>query len=54
VRFVSQLISATRNKAGEVISGSTDRVTNVTDVWTFAREVGVCDPNWKLVSTESA
>lgn len=54
VRFVSQLISATRNKAGEVISGSPDRVTSVTDVWTFAREVGVRDPNWKLVSTESA
>jgi predicted lipid-binding transport protein (Tim44 family) len=54
MRFVSQLITATRNKAGEVISGSPDRVTSVTDVWTFARDVGVRDPNWKLVSTESA
>ena len=54
VRFVSQLISATRNKAGEVIAGSSDSVTNVTDVWTFARETGSRDPNWKLVSTESA
>jgi predicted lipid-binding transport protein (Tim44 family) len=54
VRFVSDLISATRNKAGEVVSGSPDRVTSVTDVWTFAREVGARDPNWKLVSTESA
>ncbi|HLL26355.1 MAG TPA: Tim44/TimA family putative adaptor protein [Xanthobacteraceae bacterium] len=54
LRFVSQLISATRNKAGEVVAGSPDQVTNVTDVWTFAREVGARDPNWKLVSTESA
>ena len=54
VRFVSELISVTRNKAGEVVSGSPDHVTSVTDVWTFAREVGVRDPNWKLVSTESA
>jgi predicted lipid-binding transport protein (Tim44 family) len=54
MRFVSQLITAIRNKAGEVISGSPDRVTSVTDVWTFARDVGVHDPNWKLVSTESA
>ena len=54
VRFVSQLISVTRNKAGEVISGSPERVTPVTDVWTFAREAGARDPNWKLVSTESA
>jgi len=54
VRFVSDLISVTRNKAGEVVNGSPDRVTSVTDVWTFARDVGARDPNWKLVSTESA
>jgi predicted lipid-binding transport protein (Tim44 family) len=54
MRFVSELISVTRNKAGEVISGSPNRVTSVTDVWTFARDVGARDPNWKLVSTESA
>jgi predicted lipid-binding transport protein (Tim44 family) len=54
VRFVSELISVTRNKAGEVTSGSPDSVTHVTDVWTFARDVGARDPNWKLVSTESA
>jgi predicted lipid-binding transport protein (Tim44 family) len=54
VRFVSQLISATRNKAGEVVAGSSDSVTNVTDVWTFARETASRDPNWKLVSTEPA
>ena len=54
VRFVSQLISVTRNKAGEVVSGSPDSVTHVTDIWTFAREIGARDPNWKLVSTESA
>lgn len=54
VRFVSDLISVTRSKTGEVVSGSPDRVTSVTDIWTFAREVGARDPNWKLVSTESA
>jgi len=54
VRFVSQLISVTRNRAGEPIEGSTDSVTDVTDIWTFAREVGARDPNWKLVATEAA
>jgi predicted lipid-binding transport protein (Tim44 family) len=54
MRFISQLITATRNKAGEVINGSPERVTSVTDVWTFARDIGARDPNWKLVSTESA
>ncbi|GGE28873.1 calcium-binding protein [Agaricicola taiwanensis] len=54
VRFVSQLISATRNKAGEVIDGNAESVIEVVDVWTFAHDVGSSDPNWKLIATESA
>jgi predicted lipid-binding transport protein (Tim44 family) len=53
VRFVSQLISVTRNKAGNVIEGNPDKVTDVTDVWTFARDLSSRDPNWKLVATEA-
>ena len=53
VRFQSKLVSATRNKAGEVIDGSGDKVTDVTDVWTFARDLSSRDPNWKLVATEA-
>ena len=52
LRFVSQLVSATRNRNGNVIDGSADTVTSVTDVWTFAREVTSRDPNWNLVATE--
>jgi predicted lipid-binding transport protein (Tim44 family) len=29
-------------------------VREVTDIWTFAREVGSKNPNWKLVATEAA
>ena len=54
VRFVSQLISVTRDKAGNVIEGSPDKVTDVTDVWTFARDLSSRDPNWKLLATEAA
>lgn len=54
VRFVSQLITATRNKDGNVIQGDPNTVTEVTDIWTFARDIGSRDPNWKLVATESA
>ena len=53
VRFVSQLISVTRDKSGNVIEGSPDKVTDVTDVWTFARDLSSRDPNWKLVATEA-
>ncbi len=53
VRFVSQLISVTRDRNGNVIDGSPEKVTDVTDVWTFARDVSSRDPNWKLVATEA-
>jgi predicted lipid-binding transport protein (Tim44 family) len=53
IRFVSQLVSATRDKSGNVIEGSPDKVTDVTDVWTFARDLSSRDPNWKLVATEA-
>jgi predicted lipid-binding transport protein (Tim44 family) len=52
VKFVSQLVSVTRDKDGNVVDGSPDKVTDVTDVWTFARDVSSRDPNWKLVATE--
>jgi predicted lipid-binding transport protein (Tim44 family) len=53
VRFVSKLISATRDRGGNVIDGNAERVTDVTDVWTFARDVASRDPNWKVVATEA-
>ena len=53
VRFVSQLISVTRDKSGNVIDGNPEKVTDVTDVWTFARDLSSRDPNWKLVATEA-
>ena len=52
-RGVSQLVSVTRDRSGAVIDGSPDKVTTVTDVWTFARDVASRDPNWKLVATEA-
>ena len=53
VRFVSQLISVTRDKSGNVVEGNPEKVTDVTDVWTFARDLSSRDPNWKLVATEA-
>jgi len=53
IRFVSQMISVTRDKAGNAVDGSADSVSDITDVWTFARDVSSRDPNWKLVGTGS-
>jgi predicted lipid-binding transport protein (Tim44 family) len=53
VRFVSKLVSATRDRTGAVIDGNAEKVTDVTDVWTFARDISSRDPNWKVVATEA-
>ena len=39
VRFLSKLISATHDKTGKVIDGDPVHVGDVTDIWTFARDV---------------
>ncbi len=57
VRFVSQLITATRDKAGIVVSGDPSRVKDVTDIWTFSRDISTVrarqNPNWKLIATQA-
>jgi predicted lipid-binding transport protein (Tim44 family) len=54
VKFVSELISATRDKMGEVIAGDPKRIKEVTDIWTFSREASSSNPNWRLVATQAA
>lgn len=58
VRFVSQLITATRTKAGELIAGDPTKISDVTDIWTFQRDISSerarSNPNWRLISTQEA
>ncbi len=51
VRFVGELVSVTRNSAGEIVDGDTKSARKQRDVWTFARRMGASDPNWQLVAT---
>jgi predicted lipid-binding transport protein (Tim44 family) len=53
VRIISQLISATYDKAGALLEGDAETVAEVNDLWTFARDIRSRDPNWKLIATES-
>ena len=54
VKFVSEQVNVTRNRAGEVIEGDPVRVVTITDIWTFARDTRSRDPNWTLVATRSS
>jgi predicted lipid-binding transport protein (Tim44 family) len=51
VKFISEIISVTRNRDGAVVDGDPSTVRRVTDIWTFARDTRSGDPNWKLVGT---
>lgn len=51
VRFLGELTSLVRNKAGEIVEGSATEIKRQRDSWTFARRMGVDDPNWQLVAT---
>ena len=53
VRFHSKLITATRDAAGKILDGDPEKVADVVDIWTFARDPRSRDPNWKLVATET-
>ena len=53
LRIISQLISATYDKAGALVDGDAETVAEVNDLWTFARDIRSRDPNWKLIATES-
>lgn len=51
LRYTGELTSLIRNKAGEIIEGSATELKRQRDGWTFARRMGVQDPNWQLVGT---
>jgi len=52
VKFQSQMISVKRDSDGAVIDGDERAIQNITDVWSFDRDVTARDPNWRLVATE--
>lgn len=53
IRFAVKLISARRDSAGNVIDGDVEQPLDITDLWTFARDISSRDPNWKLIATET-
>jgi predicted lipid-binding transport protein (Tim44 family) len=54
IHFTSEMTTATRDSGGKVIEGDPDKVIRVDDIWTFSRDTGSRDPNWKLCATETA
>jgi predicted lipid-binding transport protein (Tim44 family) len=53
-RYVSEQINVTRDAAGQVVDGDPDRIAEVTDLWSYARNTRSSDPNWILVATDAS
>jgi len=51
-RIVSDQISYTKGKDGRPLTGA-EAVTEITDLWTFERDLSQRDPTWRLVSARS-
>ena len=51
VRFVGEMIVAIRDAEGNVVEGDAKTPRKQRDTWTFEREMGAADPNWRLVAT---
>ena len=53
VRFVSEQENILRDTHGTIIHGQEGKTEEITDIWTFARDLKASDPNWILVETTS-
>lgn len=51
VRFVSQQENVLKDAGGHIVGGELGAIQEVTDVWTFARDIKAEDPNWILIET---
>lgn len=54
VKFISEQVNLLKNKDGEVIEGDDKYIQNITDVWTFERNITSTNPNWLLTSTKKS
>ena len=54
VQFDADIAAVTRDRDGTVIAGSMTDAITTHDVWTFTRQIGQADPNWKLSETDEA
>lgn len=51
VQFTADETCVVKDKEGKIVSGDPDRVTEMRDIWVFAKDVKSKDPVWELVAT---
>jgi len=53
LKFVSEQTTAIRDEDGKVLKGDPEQTREITDVWTFSRDIRSDKPTWTLISSEA-
>jgi predicted lipid-binding transport protein (Tim44 family) len=51
VKIISKQINYISNKEGNVTEGRKDEICEITDIWTFTKDVTISDPKWVVSVT---
>ncbi len=51
VKFISKQINYITNQAGEITEGKKDEISELSDIWTFKKDLNDTNPNWKISTT---
>ena len=51
VSFESELITCLRDREKKIISGDPEKIKNISDTWTFSKDIRSNNPNWLLIDT---
>jgi len=54
VRFISEIISSTKDENGKIINGNNNEIQTVNDVWIFRKDLNSEDPTWYLKEISQA
>ena len=53
VKIISDQVNALIDSEGKAVEGDPNKVVEITDIWTFTRDLKSGDPNWILTATRS-
>lgn len=52
ILFTTEQVALVKDQFGDVIDGHPNQIDQITDYWTFERDLKSSDPRWTLVSTD--
>ncbi|GDX36480.1 hypothetical protein LBMAG18_09910 [Alphaproteobacteria bacterium] len=53
VKFISKQINYLTDKDEKIVVGKKDEINEITDIWTFKKDLTILNPNWTIHSTSA-